>query len=376
MKFQRKALATLLAALVVVVLVTTILTNRLFVHTTEQTENSHFALMQSILAFNLQGAENRALARAEMIANLPRVRELFAAGNREGLAAEMKALFENQRDKHNTDQGQFHTLPAVSFLRLNDPATFGDDLSKTRPIVVAVNGDAVARKGLSISRAGPGIFGVTPMRDMAGKHIGSFEFGQNFGGVLDSLKTAYGLETVLFMDEARLKAASPGLGGDVFSERNRMGKYVKFRSTNWELMNKLVTDAELSKPGIENEPYVREAHDTPYGVILMPLRNPAGDVLGMIVMAKDFSASRSAMGQSMIWLGMYSLFGVVLLAGFIILVIRGAIVRPLAALNGRFSDLADGKPAEPIPEPGQFYSEIGELAGHYERLRARLADRS
>ena len=41
--------------------------------------------MRSIVAFNLRGAEDRALARASMIADLPKARALFAAQDRTGL---------------------------------------------------------------------------------------------------------------------------------------------------------------------------------------------------------------------------------------------------------------------------------------------------
>jgi hypothetical protein len=296
---------------------------------------------------------------------------LFAAGNREGLAAELGKMFEIQKDKFNIEQAQFHLPPGISFLRLHDPAKFGDDLTSFRPIVVEVNKDFVARKGLSISRSGPGIFGVVPVIDKNGKPIGTFEFGQAFGGVLDSVKSAYGLEAVLFIDEERLKKAAPGLGGEVFSEKNRVGRFIKYQSTNWELMSKLVTDAELSAPGIENEPYQREAQDTPYGVVMVPLRNPVGDMIGMVVVAKDFSPSRSAMGQSMIWLGMYSLFTLVLLAGVVIVVLRGSVMRPIAALNARFAALAQGDATQTIEDPSVFYSDIGTLAQHYETLRGQ-----
>lgn len=371
MRLQRNALVTLLGTLVVVIAASTFLTNRLFVSTTEQTENSQYGLMKSIVQFNLAGAEGRALARAELVASLPRVKELFAAGKRDELAGELGKMFEIQKDKFNIEQAQFHVPPATSFLRLHDPAKFGDDLSTFRPIVVEVNKDFVARKGLSISRSGPGIFGVVPVTDKTGKPIGTFEFGQAFGGVLDALKSAYGLETVLFIDEERLKKSAPNLGGDIFSEKNRVGRFIKYQSTNWELMSKLVTDTELSAPGIENTPYQRDAQDTPYGVVMVPLRNPVGDMIGMVVVAKDFSPSRSAMGQSMIWLLMYSLFAVVLIAGAIIVVVRGAVTRPIAALNERFAALAAGDASQPIDNPEVFYNEVGELAQHYETLRAQ-----
>lgn len=371
MRLQRNALVTLLGTLVVVIAASTFLTNRLFVSTTEQTENSQYGLMKSIVQFNLAGAEGRALARAELVASLPRVKELFAAGKRDELAGELGKMFEIQKDKFNLEQGQFHLPPATSFLRLHDPAKFGDDLSTFRPIVMEVNKDFVARKGLSISRSGPGIFGVVPVTDKTGKPIGTFEFGQAFGGVLDALKSAYGMETVLFIDEERLKKSAPNLGGDIFSEKNRVGRFIKYQSTNWELMSKLVTDSELSAPGIENTPYQRDAQDTPYGVVMVPLRNPVGDMIGMVVVAKDFSPSRSAMGQSMIWLLMYSLFAVVLIAGAIIVVVRGAVTRPIAALNERFAALAAGDASQPIDNPEVFYNEVGELAQHYETLRAQ-----
>ena len=245
MRLQRNVLATLLGTLLIVIGLTTFLTNRLFVTSTELTENSQYGLMKSIIQFNLQGAEGRALARAELVASLPRVKELFAAGNREGLVVELGRMFEIQKDKFNIEQAQFHLPPGISFLRLHDPSKFGDDLTSFRPIVAEVNKDFVARKGLSISRSGPGIFGVVPVTDKNGKPIGTFEFGQAFGGVLDSIKSAYGLETVLFIDEERLKKAAPGLGGEVFSEKNRVGRFIKYQSTNWELMSKL----ELTRPG-------------------------------------------------------------------------------------------------------------------------------
>ncbi len=60
MKFQRMALGTLLGSLALVILLTTVLTNRLFVSTTEQTENSQYALMKSIIEFNLANLEGMA----------------------------------------------------------------------------------------------------------------------------------------------------------------------------------------------------------------------------------------------------------------------------------------------------------------------------
>lgn len=371
MSFQRKALATLLGSLLIIFAAVAYLTSNLFVQSTEKAETSQYELMKRIVEFNIQGLETRALARAELVASLPNVRDMVAHKNRDGLAAEMKLMFEVQRDKFGVDQAQFHLAPAISLLRLNNLPKFGDDLSSYRPIVVAVNKDNVARKGLSISRSGPGVFGVAPVFDRAGKPVGSFEFGSNFNLVLDGIKRAYGLESALFMDEARLKAAAPDLGGDVYSEKNRMGRFIKYGSTNWELLRNLVTDSELSDPSIASNPYTAEFQGTAYGVVAVPLLNSAGDMLGMIITAKDFSPTRSTLGQSLIWLSMFALFGLVFMAGVIIVIVRGAIASPLAALNQRFQSMVNGEEALPIESNEGFYGEIGELAEHYESLRAR-----
>jgi hypothetical protein len=67
MKLQRMALGTLLVSLALLILLTTVLTNRQFVSTTEQTENSQSPLMKSIIEFHL--------ASLEGVAWLPRTSE-------------------------------------------------------------------------------------------------------------------------------------------------------------------------------------------------------------------------------------------------------------------------------------------------------------
>src|SRR5262249_34275623 len=157
-------------------------------------EKSQFELMQSIFDTALTDAENKALARAEMLAAMPVTREAVAAKDRQKLLDQFGAMFEGQKERHGVDQVQFHVPPAISLLRLHDPASFGDDLTKFRPMVVAVNRDHVSAKGVAIARSGPAIFGVSPVLDMQGNHAGSVEFGLQFGPLLVALKSAYGIE--------------------------------------------------------------------------------------------------------------------------------------------------------------------------------------
>jgi hypothetical protein len=368
MKFRRHAPALLIGAVIVVIVSVTFISNLIFSGMTAAVEEGQLALMKSIIGFNLQGAEGKALARAALIADLPKTKELFAAQDRAALLAEYQPMFQVQKEKYGVDQAQFHLPPAISFLRLQSPEKFGDDLSKFRPMVIAVNRDQIAKKGFAIARTGPAIFGVVPVFDVNHKHIGSFEIGIAFAGILDSLKAAYGLELAVFIKEEPLKEFATGVAPAIFSDQNRLGAYIRYHSTNAALIQALVTDRDLNASN--GGDYVREALGVPYGVVVIPLRNAAGDALGMIVVAKDFNSSRSAQSRSLVWQILMALFAIVVMAGVILIVIRGVLVRPLQALTEKFTQLADGDdltPEESTPE--SLCEELQTLAQQYERLR-------
>ena len=334
----------------------------------QSVEEKQLSLMHSIVAFNLKGAEDRALARAAMIADLPRARALFAAQDRAGLLAEYSKMFTEQKDKYGVDQAQFHSLPATSFLRLQDPERFGDDLSKFRPMVVAVNRDQIPHKGFAVARSGPAIFGVVPMFDPKDKHIGSFEVGIAFDRVLDDLKNAYDIEMAVFIDETALHEFATGVDPGVFSDQNRVGKFIRFHSTSSAVFQSLVSDKDLNTT--ENTEYTREALGTTYGIVLVPLRDGAGQVIGIVAATSDFGASRSSMRRSFVWQALISLFSIVLLAGVILIVIRGTLLRPLEVITARFGTLSTKDESEEIPEADTLCDELKALAGQYEELRS------
>ena len=85
--FRRAAPRVLILTVVVVVVTLAFLSNRLFHNLTAAVEQNQFDLMRTIVRSSLRAAEDRAMARAEMVANLPAVRDLFAKRDRERLLA-------------------------------------------------------------------------------------------------------------------------------------------------------------------------------------------------------------------------------------------------------------------------------------------------
>ena len=361
MTFRRSAPAALIAAVCVVVAGLTFLSNRLFSGLTEAVEASQFQLMQSILETALHNAAEEALARAEIIAALPTTKQAVAAKDRDRLLAEFAEMFAIQKNRHGVDQAQFHIPPAQSLLRLHNPPVFGDDLTRFRPMVVAANRDQAAREGLAIARGGPAIFGVAPIADPQGKFAGTFEFGLTFDPILDSLKAAYGLDFSLFVEEKPLREFARGLNPAMLSEQNRVGRFIRFHTTNTDLMRELAGDADIAAV---NEPvrYTRDAQGHTFGVLLVPLRDGAGVPLGIVAVARDFSGSRAAGARSLVWQIALAIFAIVILSAVVIVVIRGFLLRPLGVINARLAARAAGEPVEPLDGTEKFCAEIQKFA--------------
>lgn len=370
MTFRRSAPAALIAAVVIVVAGLTFMSTRLFSGLTASVEQSQFQLMQSIIDTALRDAGDEALARADIIASLPLTRQAVASKDRDKLLAEYAEMFAIQRDRRGVDQAQFHIPPAQSLLRLQAPTQFGDDLTQFRPMVVAVNREHAARKGLAIAAGGPAIFGVAPVLDAQGQHIGSFEFGLAFAPIINGLKAAYGLDFSVFIEEKPLRQYARAINPAVLSEQNRVGRFIRLYTTNGVLMRDLASDADISA-ATEPSHYTRDAKDVPYGVLLVPLRDGAGDPLGVIAVARDFSGSRAAAGQSLVWQICLAVFAVVLLSGVIIVVVRGFLLRPLDVLDRRFAAMAAGERTEAVEDADKFPPEIRRLAELHERIVER-----
>ncbi len=367
MTFRRHAVAVLSFVAVATIVVSSAVTHALFDELTTAVEQGNFELMEATVESKLRNTESRAHSRASMVADTPSVRRLFAARDREGLLADMSELFRVQQEQFGAAQMHFHVPPAVSFLRMHDPEHNGDSLTY-RPMVVAVNQDWAPRHGAYIGRSGPAIAAVVPVKDLEGHPVGTVEIGLDWGPVLDDLKESFGLDATFFVLEEPIRTNSTGVTGNALDPQNRVGSYLKWYSTNWSLTQELVTGDDLGA-ATEVITYSREASGAPYGVVLHPIRDGAGEMLGVIAVARDFSATRASAGRTLVWQCLIALFASIVMIGAIAIVVRGLLLRPLAALNARFTELAQGKRDAKIDGVEGMPFEMRELAAVHEHLR-------
>lgn len=369
MKFKQNAPRILIISSVLIIGITMLLTAYLFSNLISATEEKQFSLMRSILSISLSTSEDRALSIAEVVANSPHVRDLFAKRDRAGLLKETIAMYSVQHEKYGLATSQFNIPPSTAFLRLHAPDKYGDDLSDYRPMVLSVLKEKIPIRGIALTRVGPGIFAVVPVKSPSEKFTGSFEIGLDFGPVLDNIKTNYGFDSTLFIDEEILAKVATRLKGDVFNKDNRVGKYLRFYTTNTDLMKELIEDKDLKTE--DEKKYVRETNNKQYGLVLMPIKIYTGETIGLIAIANDFSGSRSDALQIWVWQILMALFGIILLYGMIKIVLKGLILRPLEVINEHFNSLISGNSNKTIVDSDHFCEEIQGLVKVYEKLRTK-----
>ena len=102
--------------------------------------------------------------------------KLLAAGDRAGLLAATEPLYKQLSGSLGIKQFSFYTPDLKTFLRDESPALFGDDVTASRPMLVACMTGKAAVAGLEQGRTGYGFRAVVPAL-YNGVFIGCFEMG-------------------------------------------------------------------------------------------------------------------------------------------------------------------------------------------------------
>jgi methyl-accepting chemotaxis protein len=209
-----------------------------------------------------------ASALAALVAEIPQAQEAFANGERERLDEMFTAPFQRLQKEFGVRQFQFHKPPATSFTRIHKLGKFGDDLTQKRPTIVKTNQTQAPVVGLDIGVYGLGLRGLTPVfKD--GKHLGSVEFGMSFDNTFfDDFKARYGIDLAL----------------DLF----RGDKLEAFASTLRQTPEISPEDAAKVLAG---ETLTAHAWlgEMPVGILRAPLRDYAGEVVGVLQIVADRS---------------------------------------------------------------------------------------
>jgi nitrate/nitrite-specific signal transduction histidine kinase len=103
----------------------------------------------------------------------------------------------------------------------------------------------------------------------------------------------------------------------------------------------------------------------------MPLYNYANKQIGVVAIAVSFEEDKRLARRSLVWQVLAAIFALVVLAGAIIVVIRGVVLSPLATISDRMRALAEGDASRPAESLDSYCEELETLAKSYEQLRTQ-----
>ena len=291
------------------------------------------------LLSDLRREANRAAAMSTVVALMPPVQQAMERGDRAALLGFFGAGFSRLRDHYGAEQFQFHTAPAISFLRVHMPAKHGDDLSGFRKTVVDANTGNRVVVGLEGGVAGLGIRGVVPIEHV-GKPVGSVEFGLSFGQpFFEQFKQSRRVDIAFHLaDRSGFKTFAGTLGGQGFFNAD-------------DLAN-ATTGQFLIHAGLMG--------DKPVAALLAPIHDFSGKAIGAAEIVTD-NTDYAALVQSAQWL-MLSIAGAGLLVASLagLLIARG-ISRPIVEITGVMRALAAGNHDSVLKMPPR-HDEVGQMA--------------
>ncbi|MDP2785590.1 MAG: methyl-accepting chemotaxis protein [Sulfurimicrobium sp.] len=300
---------------------------------------------------NSIAAENRlAEAMSALVGNIPFVQEKFDAGDRAALSAQFLPGFKLLEKEYGVEQFQFHTPPAISFLRLHKPEKFGDDLSSFRHTVVKTNDKKKPTRGLEGGVAGLGARGIVPVTHN-GKHVGSVEFGMSFGqAFFDNFKAQNGVDVGLNL-----------VAGD------------DFKTVASTLDKEPLLAKEVLHKALGGEPQLghRAIEGVPHAVYAAAINDFSGKPLGVVEIAMDNSAYLASLSgaRNSAWIvGAISLVLGLLLA----MLAARHLVKRIGAVVAGVNSVAQGDLTVEIEIDG--HDEIGELAAAAREMRQKLHD--
>jgi len=134
------------------------------------------AVAADALRLAIDARLTQALSMAQIIAGVPAVQEAVANHDDTAIEAMLGGSIKAMMAETGMTQMHFHVPPGTSLIRVHQLDKRGDDLTKTRPMVVDANTKGAPLKGLERGKTGVGARGVATI-SWQGKHVGTVEVG-------------------------------------------------------------------------------------------------------------------------------------------------------------------------------------------------------
>jgi methyl-accepting chemotaxis protein len=238
-----------------------------------------------------------------------------------------------------------------------------DDISAFRSTVMEVNKTGKPVQGIELGRGGFAIRGVAPVRDAAGRQLGSVELLAEFEPVLQAAAMGQGRDIALFQD-----AALQSITGKPKEDQAVLGDFINVIAPRAKEHLARISPAFLTQA----RGGLAVATSGNLAFIGFPVSDYRGEVVGAVLAVEDIAVQNGLISRLGLVLGL----GLVLILGLSIgigsLVFAGSVERPTRRIVERIKDIAEDRADLRHELPVRTNDEIGELCRWFNTLMAKI----
>ncbi len=313
MKLSLKITLYIIPFIIAIFIGFTILHNSTMISNENKAINDTIKTVNSIIDKDIKNTRVAVFSISENTA----VQKLFAEKDRDALLKMLLPVFENI--KGEVAQFQFHLPNSDSFLRLHKPEKFGDSLKDFRFTVNKANETKELVSGIEKGRAGFGIRVVAPV-SYKGKHIGTVEYGKNFGDkFLQDLDSQFDSKSAIY---------------DI-KDGNEIELIASTKEFTYDFSDE---DIEKIKSG---ENVVEDVDDGLYKNIMIPFVNYDDEIEGFILLNTSREDMVALIQKHNMMNVMISLTCVILLLIYIYLLFDRMLTKPLDIIKNAMDKLSN-----------------------------------
>ncbi|WP_457574602.1 methyl-accepting chemotaxis protein [Desulfolithobacter sp.] len=271
----------------------------------------------------IETEKEKTLLLAQTVSYIPMVQEYLATRNRTGMLQLCLPLYKKLQENTSLNVFHFHLPPATSFLRLQKPSKFGDDLSSFRKTVVDANTSHRSIVAVEKGKAGLSIRAVVPV-DYEGEHVGSVEFGAP-------------------LDQAFFAKIKRIIGEDI-SLVVPDGNGFRYQATTGDQPIEAASEPMLKKMMHEKELQITKTtkNGRVYLTAYQPLLDYSGKIAGVLVVPQEITTQLSETRRAAVSIMGLGILAILLVQGVIWLLFNQTINKPISELISRFEKASRG----------------------------------
>lgn len=290
----------------------------------------------------ISGTARDLAARADLIAKMPPIRAALAEQDRPALVALLGESYAALNARYGLTNAQVNSAVTNTVLhRFHSPNYAGDDFAQNRQIIVTAHGANQAQMGVEIGASGVRVRGAAPVG--SGRVLGSVEFGVELQPLLEALRARTNADFATLIERRLIPTATTG---DV-----RLFDALRGDSaTNWPLVAALHETRAITLVK-ESAFSFSTIQGIPYGAATFPLLDYSGAEIGVIIAMTSLAPEQRSLRRLAVATAAAGLIAWIGMAGIILLLFRGLILRPVSVIAEALETPAGATPPS-LPKPG------------------------